>query len=79
MPARKPKASELQYFGQAGSADEPNTNTVVAAHEGRIVGHLSSEMMPGVGRKLRVAWVDPDLQKRGIGSTMYHLERSRFG
>ena len=74
MAARKPKASELSYHGTEGR----NERSIVAAHEGRVVGFLKSSMTP-VGRKLDMAWVDPSLQRRGVGSTMVGLEKHRAG
>jgi hypothetical protein len=74
MAPRKPKAHELEYrtMGESGK------RTISAIHEGRIVGHLGSSMTP-LGRKLDLAWVDPSLQRRGIGATMVNLERHRSG
>lgn len=74
MAPRKPKASELTYHGTEGRGDRK----IVASHEGRIVGYLGSSMTP-LGRKLDLAWVDPSMQRRGIGATMVGLEKHRSG
>jgi Acetyltransferase (GNAT) family len=90
MVKRKPKASELQYHGSE-SHGKTNEREIVAAHEGRIVGYLSSSWQgprttKGTPRKgspqsrgLNLAWVDPAYQRRGIASTMLGLERHRTG
>ena len=87
----KVKASELQYHGNEATGRDLE-RSIVASHEGRIIGFLKSEapqraanMHSAAGgtthenRKLSLAWVHPDYQRKGVASTMVGLERSRTG
>jgi len=82
MAARKPKvnAADLQYHGNEASGGDA-TRSIVASHEGKIVGLLKSEITPesGVNRKLALAWVDPNYRRKGVAATMIGLEHDRMG
>ena len=80
MPQRKPKASELQYFGQAGSPLEPSHQHCCRGARGahrRPPRHTESD---GCGAQVAGGLGGPlHSRSRGIGSMTPPLERSRLG
>lgn len=63
--------------------ESPTTHSVFAHHaDAGLIGMLKleqDEKNPTRGLRTSLAFVDPEFQKRGIGSTMYHISHHEVG